>query len=356
MIGMLSTEVWEGLISTWRRMNDMGPWRWMNEFQLIGVEDPFTGMLGIGRFFGQRKGEVPGFELMFGPRGLSGQIMLWNRPDMGPAERATVQSSVIATTRKRSALERREIEGIKPLDLNLNGKWPFFRTQLPGFYPRPINPGDSRTLLFALDISLEVAMRAKVDPNIIRKLKDVTEPIYLMKGTIEGDEIVWRPGTCKVPPLTTGVSTLPEMIIDKFRKELKRRPLGNGTWYLGCPIFLNIVIEDHPGMQMVPRAMVFIDMSDRRIMMIRSFGKDMDVLMPLALIDGLIAGSKVPKRVLVTDDFSEALVTDILPSLGVEVKREKSLPEEEMVARGAAAELERKLLDENKGKGTSWRK
>ena len=43
-------------------------------------------MLGIGRF-GQRKEDVPGFELMFGPRGLSGQVMIWNRTDMVPAER-----------------------------------------------------------------------------------------------------------------------------------------------------------------------------------------------------------------------------------------------------------------------------
>ena len=353
MTGMLSTEVWEALISTWRRMNEIEPWKWMNEFQLIGVEDPITGMLGIGRFFGQKKEDVPGFELMFGPRGLSGQVMIWNRPDMCPAERATVQSSVIATTANRSALERREIEVIRHLDLKFNGRWPFFRTQLPGFYPRPLDPDDATTLLFALDISLEVAMKVKTNPNIVMRLRDVTEPIYFMKGTIEGDDIVWRPGTCKVPPLTTGVSMLPEAIIDGFRKELKRKPRGNGTWYLGCPIFLKIVVEDRPGRPMVPRSMVFIDMSDRRIIMIRSFGNDMDVLMPLALIDGLIAGNEVPKRVLVTDDFCEALVTEILPSLGVEVKREKSLPEEEMVARAAAADLERKLLGEKKGKWTS---
>ena len=351
-----STEMWEALISAWRRMNESEPWNWMNEFQLIGVEDPFTGMLGIGRFFGQRKEDVPGFELMFGPRGLSGQVMIWNRPDMDPAERATVQSSVIATTANRSALERWEIEGIRPLGLKFNGEWPFFRTQLPGFYPRPLDQSHASTLLFALDISLEVAMRAKADPNIVRTLRDMTEPIYLMKGTIEGDEIVWRPGTCKVPPLTASVSMLPEAIIDGFRKELDKRPRGNGTWYLGCPIMLNIVIEDHPGRPMVPRTMVFIDMSDHRMVMIRPFGKDMDVLMPLAIVDGLIAGNEIPRRVLVTDDFTEALVTDILPRLGVEVKREKSLPDEELMARVAAADLEKKVLDENEGKGAEGRK
>jgi len=346
MIGMLTTEIWEALISGWRRMNEIEPWNWMNEFQLIGVEDPITGMLGIGRFFGQRKKDAPGFELMFGRRGLNGQVMIWNRPDMSPAERATVQSSVIATTANRSALERREIEGIRPLDLKFNGEWPFFRIQLPGFYPRPLDRSHVTTLLLALDISLEVAMRAKADPKIVMRLRDVTEPIYLMKGAIEGDEIVWRTGTCKVPPLTSSVSMLPEAIIDGFRKELKR-PRGDRTWFFSCPIFNDIVIEDHPGEPMVPRGMVFIDMSDHRVVMIRAFGKDMDVLMPLALLDGLIAGNEVPRRVLVTDDFSEALVADILPRLNVEVKREISLPEEELEAKDAMLILEKELIEQN---------
>jgi len=351
-----STEMWEALITAWRRMNEIEPWNWMNEFQLIGVEDPFTGMLGIGRFFGQRKEDVPGFELMFGPRGLSGQVMIWNRTDMVPAERATVQSSVIATTSNRSALEKGEIEAIRRLNFNFRGKWPSFRIQLPGFYPRPLGSSDARTLLLALDIALDVAKNAKDDPSIIKVLRGVTEPIYFMKGTVEGDEIVWRPGTCKIPPLSMRISMLHEEITNRFRKELDKRPRGPGTWYLGCPIMLNIVIEDHPGRPMVPRTMVFIDMSDHRVVMIRPFGKDMDVLMPLAIVDGLIAGNEIPRRVLVTDDFTEALVTDILPRLGVEVKREKSLPDEELMARVAAADLEKKVLDENEGKGAEGRK
>ena len=50
---------------------------------------------------------------------------------------------------------------------------------------------------------------------------------------------------------------------------------------------LNIAIEDHPGRPMVPRTMVFIDMSDHRVVIYQPFGKDMDVLMPLAIVDGL---------------------------------------------------------------------
>jgi hypothetical protein len=73
----------------------------------------------------------------------------------------------------------------------------------------------------------------------------------------------------------------------------------------------------------------------------------MDVLMPLALLDGLIAGNEVPRRVLVTDDFSEALVADILPRLNVEVKREISLPEEELEAKDAMLILEKELIEQN---------
>jgi hypothetical protein len=319
----------------------------MNEFQLIGVEDPFTGMLGIGRFFGQKKEDVPGFELMFGPRGLSGQMMIWNRPEMNPAERATVQSSVIATTSNRSALVKGELEVIKHLGFKFKGEWPFFRTQFPGFYPQPVGSSDARTLVLALDIALDVAKKAKDDPDMIKVLKDVTEPIYFLKGTIKDDSIDWRSGTSKVPPLETGVSMLPEELIREFLKELNKRPRGHRTWFLGCPIMLNIVVEDYPGKPMVPRTMVFIDMSDHRIVMARTFGKDMDVLMPLALIDGLIAGNEIPQRVFVTDDFSEALVAGILPRLGVEVKREISLPEEELAAKDVVPMLEKELIEEN---------
>jgi hypothetical protein len=60
-----------------------------------------------------------------------------------------------------------------------------------------------------------------------------------------------------------------------------------------------------------------------------------------------IAGNEVPRRVLVTDDFSEALVADILPRLNVEVKREISLPEEELEAKDAMLILEKELIEQN---------
>ena len=206
-------------------------------------------MLGIGRFFGQRKEDVPGFELMFGPRGLSGQVMIWNRTDMVPAERATVQSSVIATTSNRSALEKGEIEAIRRLNFNFRGKWPSFRIQLPGFYPRPLGSSDARTLLLALDIALDVAKNAKDDPSIIKVLRGDGTDLF-MKGRSKA--MSSATGTCKIPPLSMRISMLHEVSLTGSAKSWIKGQgvLVHGIW---LPHYVKHSIEDHPGRPKVPR-------------------------------------------------------------------------------------------------------
>jgi len=342
-----SIEMWRALIETWRRMNHDEPWKWLDEFHLIGVEDPFTGDIGIGHFIGPEQGTVPGFELMLDSQGLAGQIALWNHPGMDPVEQMTVRSSLSASTSKRSALDRKELEAIKRLRFKFQGDWPSFRNQYLGFYPSRLDFEEARTLLFAMDQALDIAQRAKKDHDLIERWHDVERPIFTRKGMIEADRIVWEDGWWQPQPVKTEVSTLPDELIKSLREAMGKKPRGNGTWFLSCPYLLNMAAEDRHGKMRVPRVVAFIDLDGMETVMLRAFGKDMDVLMPLSLVDGLMAGKEVPRELVVSDDFSEALASDIVQRLGVEVRRVGGLPEAESAAKNAALEFERAQIEAN---------
>jgi hypothetical protein len=158
---------------------------------------------------------------------------------------------------------------------------------------------------------------------------------------IREDRIVWTNVMWQPQPVMTRVSSLPDELIDRFRETMSKMPRGTGTWYLGCPFLPNMIDEESRGRFRIPRIMVFIDAITNEIIKLQLFGKDLDVLMPLSLIDGLMAGKEIPKTLVVSDDFSEALVSEIVPRLGVEVRRTDSYPDAENAAVNAARELEK---------------
>ena len=351
-----STELWKELITIWKRMNQMEPWKWLDGNQLIGVADPFTREVGLCRFVGQRPEEVPGMYLLFGSRGLAGLIKERNHPDMGPMELMTVRSQLEASTSNKSALERHEIEAIKRLRMKFRGNWPLFRAQAPGFMPCALDFGQARTLLLAMEQALDVAERARKDPNLIRSWNDVTRPIFTRDSEIIDDRIVWSDVMWQPQPVMTQVSSLPDELIYDFKKTMGKKARGSGTWYLGCPYLLSLVDEESHGLLRMARAMVFIDAVSNETVKFSVFGKNMDVMMPLALIDGLMAGKEIPRTLLVSDDFGEALVSEIVPRLGVKVRRTDSCPEAVAAANKAALDFEKEQAVSNILEGASMRK
>jgi hypothetical protein len=154
----------------------------------------------------------------------------------------------------------------------------------------------------------------------------------------------------------TRVSILPDELIEDFKKTISKKSQGTGTLYLGCPYLINMVTEESDGLLRMPRTVVFIDAVTHETMKFSVFGKNMDVMMPFALIDGLMAGKEIPRKLLVSDDFSEALVSDIVPRLGVEVLRMVDHPEAETAANKAAQDFENEQLEGNKREDAARRK
>jgi hypothetical protein len=351
-----STELWKELIATWKRMNQKEPWKWLDPHQLIGVVDPFTQEVGLCRFVGQRPEEVPGMVLLLGSPGLAGFIAERNRPDMDPLELMTVRSQLEASTSNKCALERHETDAIKRLRLMFRGNWPLFRAQDLGYMPCALDFEEARTLLLAMEQALDVAERARKDPDLIRSWNDVTQPIFTRASKIEGDRILWIDGRWQPQPVMTQVSSLPDELIDEFKKTMRKKPRGTGTWYLGCPYLLSLVDEESHGRFRIARSMVFIDVVSNETVKLSVYGKDMDVMMPLSLIDGLMASKEIPKTLLVSDDFSEALVSEIVPRLGVKVQRTDGYPEAVAAANRAALDCEKEQMEANEKEDAARKK
>ena len=140
---------------------------------------------------------------------------------------------------------------------------------------------------------------------------------------------------------------MPDDLIDELKRTMGKKPRGTGTWYLGCPYLLSLVDEESNGRLRIARAMVFIDAETNETMKMMVFGKDMDVLMPVSLIDGLMARDEIPRTLLVSDDFSEALVSDIVPRLGVKIRRTDACPEAVAAAYRVAWDFEEEQTEAN---------
>jgi hypothetical protein len=341
-----SIEMWNALIGTWKRMNEEEPWNWLGEYQLIGVQDPFSGEMGFCRFVGQRPEVVPGMELLLGSPGLAGLIELRNHPGMNSYELMTVRSKLDASTSNRSVLERSELDAYKRLQLKFRNNWPCFRSYDQGYLPCMVDFDEARTLLLAMDQALDVAKRAKTDKNLLLSWDDVTQPIFTRTSKITGDRIIWGEAMRKPQPVMIAVASLPDDLIVAFREEMCKKPRGKGIMFLSCPYLLRRVVEDGRGRLRVPRIMIFVDASNNEIVSMTIYGRDMDVLMPIGLIDGLMAGKEIPHTLIVSDDFTEALVSNIVPRLGVRVRRVDSLPEAEAVAKNAVQDLEAEQMNE----------
>lgn len=205
-------EEWRRLYQASAAFGQQRPWEWMEETDLLGVQDPETGQVGYASVMGML-GEHFALAVYAGTEGLAGFLDM-ERNVLSPPERFLEVPHWQASWEDREVLMPEDREVIKRLGLKFRGRqaWPMFRSFLPGCVPWFLTGEEARFLALALEQALQVALRVGLDPGLLHNPDD--EEAYLVRVPQEqGRQLVWKDEWLTPPPLA--IEPLPATIDER---------------------------------------------------------------------------------------------------------------------------------------------
>ena len=348
-------EEWRVLYSASVLYRDLAPWNWVEEEDLFGVRDPWTGEIGWCVIVGSL-GEFPGLVVYRGDRGykayadaISGRKLSF--------ERAIELDVLTASFGERKELSRQDVQVIKDLGLTFRGRkqWPCFRSQHSWRLPWYLTSHEARFLAIALLESIRVAVRIGGDEPLrvkragkilVRELSaspEVLEPLfaaglppalrkvgeglsepYLIPGEVgQGQTDLWvdtwvKPKTYKEP--------IPKIPYDLNKvRQIAAQALKGGSW--DVDIFpLEATIRD----ETVPYYPAMLLVADEKtgFLLYTQIGKPDDRWTALTdkFLDFLLDNRQIPAEIRVERESLLEAWTPLCRNLGIEIRKVTSLP------------------------------
>lgn len=209
------------------RLLELAPWKWMEETDIFGVENPDTKEIGFVSTMGMI-GEHFAVGVYLGAEGLYG---FWHFQDDNHETEPLALFNIPqlhASFEGREQLRREDRKLIKQLDLKFRGmqSYPKFRSFKPGFMPWFITSEEARFLIYAIEQTLEVVPRVRENPQILVDENDRQDEVYLVRvAETKGVNLIWRDEMKYIQPpklKQCSVDVSPETI-----KRLKAFPKNN---------------------------------------------------------------------------------------------------------------------------------
>ena len=310
------------------QIKELGPWEWMEEDDLFGVQDPATGELGFVSIMGMA-GEHYAVGVYRGAKGLYGYLHLKEMdPFLIRPEDLLNIPQLQASLEDRELLEKRDRDQIKSLGLKYRGRnaWPQFRSYRPGYAPWYIEKDEARLLAFAMEQVLEVAPRVRDNPDILLQggKKD-----FLVRAAEEStDGYIWRDTRMTIaPPAPTDlyVSIADESLVaisqmpkSAFRLEvdyfMMLNPIGSNKERPYFPYVL-LILEATEG---IPVDIQFLGPEPSHEEMFGTLGQ--------RVLNGMeLLGSR-PTEIRFRDEMLYRMLKPFEKRLGFKIKLVKDLP------------------------------
>ena len=186
-----SLEQWQRLYEMAAEIKKMTPWEWIDETNLIGIQDPLSGDVNYLSVMGSL-GEHLALSIYLGIDGLIGLDQFTANPDDLNHEIFLETPQIQISFEDRGFLENEDRQLIKELGLKFRGKqsWPLFRSYRPGSVPWFLNAEEAQTMQTALDQFIEVAQRYQKDQSYLDKEDD---RLYLIrKPVLDQGQLIWQ--------------------------------------------------------------------------------------------------------------------------------------------------------------------
>ena len=311
------------------QVKKLAPWRWMEETDAFGLENPDTGDLGFVSVMGYI-GEYEAVAVYLGAAGLYAFMDL-HTDESASADRLFEMPHLQAAFSDREYLEKEDRDLIKQLGLKFRGAnaWPMFRSYRPGYMPWFVTRAEASFLIHALSQTLDVAKRVRDDPQPIRPVRRVEKGGHWVRAAHkEGAELVWEDQVWSIP---RPQAAPPAPIVDSDALEpLKHVPRSNLDVEMDLLRTPGAIAE--PGQRpLVVYLLMFADSDSGLILGVEvmtaaeSLGA-MHAGIPNALVKLLLQNQVVPKRLLVRSELLRGLLRNLTQSLNIELRHADELP------------------------------
>jgi len=225
-----SPQEWGNLYTAAIEFKKIEPWQWMDDTDLLGVQNPENGEIGYCCVLGAL-GEFYGLAVYLGTEGLNVELRI-HSGEIRPEDREVtyIQKCLLASFADRKYLQKEDLDVIKQLGLKFRGpsSWPSFRSYQPGYYPWYLDRKEVAFFTLVLQQTKEVALRFKANRNLFHPPgKDL---YFVRVPERRGTDLIWEDGWLRPAPLEEKESEI--QVIDELRlQRIRKKTLkSQGTW------------------------------------------------------------------------------------------------------------------------------
>jgi hypothetical protein len=317
----LTPNEWRNLYQAAIRVKEIAPWEWMTETDIFGVQDPETDEIGFVSIMGML-GEHLAVAVYLGAEGLYSFWGFQQVADSAPPEALLEMPHLQASFEDRGELSTKDRDVIKELGLRFRGRqeWPMFRSYRRGYLPWYLEAPEARTLTYALEQAVEVALRFKEDPGM---LDPSDEESYLVRVPREArGNLVWEDEVMKVPPLEP--EPIPIVMDVQALEWVKQLPRGEHTLEVDLFVF-PARIQEKGARPYFPHILLMVE-SDRGLILGNELLApepglvEMWGLVPMKVVHQLARIGTLPREIKVRSFQLLALLKLLEEELDVEVK------------------------------------
>jgi hypothetical protein len=317
----LTPNEWRNLYQAAIRVKEIAPWEWMTETDIFGVQDPETDEIGFVSIMGML-GEHLAVAVYLGAEGLYSFWGFQQVADSAPPEALLEMPHLQASFEDRGELSTKDRDVIKELGLRFRGRqeWPMFRSYRRGYLPWYLEAPEARTLTYALEQAVEVALRFKEDPGM---LDPSDEESYLVRVPREvRGNMVWEDEVMKVPPLEP--EPIPIVMDVQALEWVKQLPRGEHTLEVDLFVF-PARIQEKGARPYFPHILLMVE-SDRGLILGNELLApepglvEMWGLVPMKVVHQLARIGTLPREIKVRSFQLLALLKLLEEELDVEVK------------------------------------
>lgn len=255
---------WENLYRAAIEFRQIEPWKWMDDSDLFGVQNPEDGEVGYCCVVGAL-GELLGLIVHLGTEGLKEylKIQTGKSPSQGD-DILYAQQALVASFENKKPLQKPDLEVVKRLGLKFRGarSWPFFRSYQPGYYPWYLIRKEILFLTLALQQSADVALRFRVNQDLFRPPAE--NHFFVRVAEQNGPHLNWRDEWLPPAPFKKQEFEIP--IPDELRlQRIKRSALQKeGTWEVD---FFHVPLPIEEGLRpFYPYVFLAVDRNDGLIL------------------------------------------------------------------------------------------
>jgi hypothetical protein len=218
-----TNETWRQLYKLAEEIRKLGPWQWMRESEVFGVEDAATGDVHFVSVMGAEGlhfavSAYPGIEALYRILTIDDEE-IYEYP-----ERLLEIPQIQLSFEDRKHLADHAYKKIRSLGLRYRGQnaWPQFRSFRPGYAPWGLQADEMRVMAAVLNQLLEMAPRARSNPDLLAFDDFET---FLVRVPAGPDGKTWKDESRRFRPEPEELPTATFSKLTAARlKKLKRKP------------------------------------------------------------------------------------------------------------------------------------